>query len=146
MVLAIDLHRAEEVATVRSYFRHDNNNNNNNNNNVNVPKSVETTQGGKVTILWNRQVRTERTIANNKSDIIMRDNEKRTCILIDAAISADSNVIRKEAEQMLKYEDRTVEIERMWNVKTTVIPVISGATGTIWKWFREYVGQHTGKQ
>ena len=30
-----------------------------------VPKSVETTQGGKVTILWNQQVRTDRTVTNN---------------------------------------------------------------------------------
>ena len=67
-----------------------------------VPKSVETTQGGKVTILWNQQVRTDRTIPNNKTDIIIRDNEKRTCILIDVAISADSNVTKKEAEQILK--------------------------------------------
>ena len=44
-----------------------------------VPKSVETTQAGKVTILWNQQVRTDRTITNNKPDIIIRDNEKRTC-------------------------------------------------------------------
>ena len=78
-----------------------------------VSKSVETTQGGKVTILWNQQIRTDRTIANNKPDIIIRDNEKRTCILIDVAISADSNVIKKEAEQILKYKDLTIEIQRM---------------------------------
>ena len=46
-----------------------------------VPKSVETNQGGKVTILWNRQVQTDRTIHNNKPDIIIRDNEKGTCML-----------------------------------------------------------------
>ena len=51
------------------------------------PNSAETTQGGKVTISWNQQVRTDRTIPNNKSDIVIRDNEKRTCILIDVAIS-----------------------------------------------------------
>ena len=32
-----------------------------------VPKSVETSKGGKVTILWNQQVQTDRTIPNNKS-------------------------------------------------------------------------------
>ena len=32
----------------------------------------------------------------------------------------------------------------MWNVKTTVIPVISGATGTIWKSFRKCVGNLPG--
>ena len=67
-----------------------------------VPKSVETTQEGKVTILWDQQVRTDRTISNNKPDIIIRDNEKRTCILIDVAISADSYVIKKVAEKNFK--------------------------------------------
>ena len=52
-------------------------------------------------------------------------------MLIDVAISGDRNVIKKEAEKILKYKDLTIEIERMWNVKTKVIPVIIGATGTI---------------
>jgi hypothetical protein len=52
-----------------------------------VPKSVETSQGGKVTILWNQQVQTDRTVpSNNKPDIIIRDNEKGTCMLIDVAM------------------------------------------------------------
>jgi hypothetical protein len=67
-----------------------------------VPKSVEATHGGKVTILWNQQVQTDRTISNNKPDIIIRDNEKGTCMLIDVAISGDRNVIKKEAEKILK--------------------------------------------
>ena len=86
------------------------NNNNNNNKEMgvqldtkhwykHVPKSVETTQGGKVTILWNQQVQTDRTIPNNKPDITIRDNEKTTCILIDVSISGDSKVIKKEAEK-----------------------------------------------
>ena len=61
-----------------------------------VPKSVETSQEGKVTILWNQQVQTDRTIPNNKPDIIIRDNEKGTCMLIDVAISGDINVIKKK--------------------------------------------------
>jgi len=70
-----------------------------------VPKSVETGQGGNITILWNQQVQTDRTIPNNKPDIIIRDNEKRTCMLMDVAISRDRNVIKKEAEKILKYKD-----------------------------------------
>jgi hypothetical protein len=58
-----------------------------------VPKSAETSQGGKVTILWNQQVQTDRTVPSNKPDIIISDNEKGTCVLIDAAISGDRNVI-----------------------------------------------------
>jgi hypothetical protein len=76
-------------------------------------------------------MQTDRTIPNNKPDIIIRDNEKGTCMLIDVAISGDRNVIKKEAGKILKYKDLTTEIQRMWNVKARGIPVISGATGTI---------------
>jgi len=109
-----------------------------------VPKSVETGQGGNVNILWNQKVQTDRTIPNNKPDIIIRDNEKTTCLLIDVAISGDRNVIKKEAEKILKYKDLTIEIQRMWNVKTKVIPVITGATGTISNSFRKYVSNIPG--
>jgi len=57
----------------------------------------------------------------------------------DVAISGDRNVIKKEAEKILKYKDLTIEIQRMWNVKTKVIPVIIGATENISKSFRKYV-------
>jgi len=84
------------------------------------------------------------TIPNNKPDIIIRDNEKGTCVLIDVAISGDRNVITKEAEKILKYKDLTIEIQRMWNVKTRVIPVIIGATGTSSKSSRKYVSDIPG--
>jgi hypothetical protein len=91
-----------------------NNNNNNNNNNVNsdnehwydqVQKSVEASREVTVPILWNQQLQNDRTSPNNKSDIIIRDNEKGTCMLIGVAISGDRNVINKENENILKHKD-----------------------------------------
>jgi hypothetical protein len=55
-------------------------------------------------------------------------------------------VIQKEAEKILKYKDLTIEIQRMWNVKTRVIPVITGATGTISKSFRKYANTIPGNR
>jgi hypothetical protein len=65
-------------------------------------------------------------------------------MLIDVAISGDRNVVKKETEKILKYKDLTIEIQRMWNVKTRVIPVDIGATGTISKSFRKYVSNIPG--
>jgi len=87
----------------------------------------------------------DRSIPNNKPDIIIRDNEKGTCMLIGVSISGDRNVIKKEAEKILKYKDLTIEIQRMWNVKTKVIPVTIGVTGTVSKSFRKYVSNIPGK-
>ena len=39
-------------------------------------------------------------------------------MLIDVVISGDRNVIKKEAEKILKYKDLAIEIQRMWKVKT----------------------------
>jgi len=66
-------------------------------------------------------------------------------MLIDVAISGERNVIKKETEKILKYKDLTIEIQRMWKVKTKVIPVIIEATGTISKSFRKYVSNIPGK-
>ena len=65
-------------------------------------------------------------------------------MLIDVAISGDRNVIKKEAEKILKYKNMTIEIQRMWKVKTRVIPVIIGETGIISKSFRKYISNIPG--
>ena len=49
---------------------------------INVPKSVERSQGSKLTILRNQHVQTGRKIPSNKPDIIIRNNEKGTCMLV----------------------------------------------------------------
>jgi hypothetical protein len=66
-------------------------------------------------------------------------------MLINVAIPGDRNAIKKEAEKILKYKDLIIEIQRMWNVKTKVTPVIIGATGSISKSFRKYLSSIAGK-
>jgi hypothetical protein len=105
---------------------------------------VESSRGGKVTILWNQQVQTGKTLPNNKPDNVKLDNQKGTCMLIEVAIPGDRNVIKIEAEKILKYKDLTIEIKHMWNVKTGVMPVIIRATGTISESFRKYVSTISG--
>jgi hypothetical protein len=105
-----------------------------------VPKSVKASEEGKVTIVWNQQVQTK-----SKPDIIIWGNGEQMCMLIDVAIPGDGNVIKKGAEKILKYKDLVIEIQCLWNVKTEVMPLIIGATGTISKSFRKYLSSLPGK-
>ena len=50
---------------------------------------------------------------NHKPDILIHDNEKGKYILIDASLSGDRNMINKEAEKILKYNDLTIEVQRL---------------------------------
>ena len=60
-------------------------------------------------------------------------------------IPGDRNVIKKEAEKILKYKDLIIQIQCLWNVKAKVIPVSTGATGTISKLLRRYLSNIPGK-
>jgi hypothetical protein len=62
--------------------------------NQRVPKSFERIYDGKITMFWNQQVKTDRSVPNNKPDNIIRDHEKGACMLTDIALSGDGNVIR----------------------------------------------------
>jgi hypothetical protein len=84
-------------------------------------------------VLWNQGVQTDREVLANRSEIIVKNVKDRICLLIDVAIPSDRNVIRKEAEKKSKYENLSVEIQLMWNMKCFVIPVIIGAMGIVSK-------------
>ena len=46
-------------------------------------------------------------------------------------IPSGRNIALKETEKKSKYKDVELEIQRMWHMKTEVIPVVVGALGTI---------------
>jgi len=82
-------------------------------------------------VLWHQAVHTDREVTANRPDIIMKNKKEKTCTLIDVAIPADRNVVQKEAEKKLKYKSFCIAIQRMWNLKCTIVPVIIGATGIV---------------
>ena len=64
---------------------------------------------------------------------------------IDGAIPADRNVIKNEAEKILKCTNFAIEIQYMWNVKAKFIPIITGETWTISKSLKQYLSNITRK-
>jgi len=70
------------------------------------------------------------------------NNNNNNNVLIDVPIAGDRNVMKREAEKILKYKDLITEIQRMWNLKAKVIPVMRVTTGTISKSLR-HEGPHS---
>jgi len=92
---------------------------------------------GDVTVLWNQAVHTDREVTANRPDIVTKNKKEKICTLIEVAIPADRNVVQKEAEKKLKYKSLDIEIQRMWNLKCTIVPVIIGATGIVTRSLRK---------
>ena len=108
-----------------------------------MPKPVY--EEGDVTVLWNQAVHTAREVIANRPDIIIKNKKEKTCTLIDVAIPADRNVVQKDAEKKLKYKSLCIEIQRMWNLKCTIMPAKIGATGIVTRSLRKNFEAVPGK-
>jgi len=98
-----------------------------------------------VIVLWNQEVHTGREFTANRPDIIIKNKKEKTSTLIDMLMPADRNVVQKEAEKKLKYKSLCIEIQGMWNLKCTIIPIIIGATGIVTRSLRKNLGAKPGK-
>ena len=60
------------------------------------------------------------------------------------AILSDNNTSTKVSEKRSKYKDLEIEITRMWQMKTEIIPVVIGALGVIKKGSEKVVREILG--
>ena len=62
------------------------------------------TEKDSVTILWDLPIHTDSTIAGNRSDIVLKNEKDKTCLLIDMTIPVDTNNSKvKTTEKLKKY-------------------------------------------
>jgi hypothetical protein len=98
-----------------------------------------------IMVLRNQDVQTDKEVLENRSDIIIINKKAKICTLIDVSVLSDRNVTHKEEENKLKYKNLCIEIQRMWNMKFSMIPVVIGATGTVTRGLRKYLEEIPGK-
>ena len=108
------------------------------------PKTVN--ENDSVTILWDMPIHTDRTIAANRPDIVLKNRENKTCLVTDITIPLDTNTSVKTTEKLIKYKDLEIEVERMWGLKTTIVLVVMGALGTIKKDMENYSNKIPGNK
>jgi hypothetical protein len=108
-----------------------------------MPKPV--CQEGDVTVLWHQAVHTDRQVTANRPAIIIKNKKEKTCTLIDVAIPADRNVVQKEAEKKFKYKSLCIKMQRMWNLKCMIVPIIIGATGIVTRSLKKNLETIPGK-
>ena len=107
------------------------------------PQTV--TEKDNITICGICQYRqTDREIKANRPDVVIKDKQEKSCLLVDMSIPTEKNNSVKVTEKLSKYKDLEIEIERMWGMKATTIPVVIGALGLIQKGLEKYTKQIPG--
>ena len=61
--------------------------------------------------------------------MVVVDKKRRTCKIIDFAVPGDTRIEEKEKEKREKYQDLRRELQKTWNVKVKIIPLVVGSLG-----------------
>ena len=83
-------------------------------------------------LLWDFDVQTDHLILARRPDLIII-NKKRICKIVDFTVSADDRIKLKEFEKKDKYLNLAREFKKLWDMKVTIILIVTGAFGTVTK-------------
>ena len=91
-----------------------------------------------------RSVQTNIQMPHNRPDIILIAHQEKTGFIKDIAIPRDENIKDKEMENIDKYQPLKIGLERLWEVKRTVIPVVIGLLGAMLDKLTSWLAQIPG--
>ena len=85
--------------------------------------------------MWDFSIQTDHLIEARRPDLFVVDKKERSCKVIDFAVPGDSRIEEKEKDKIEKYQDLGRELQKIWNVKVKIIPLVLGSLGAIPKQF-----------
>ena len=59
------------------------------------------------------------------------NKKERSCKIIDFAVPRDSRIEEKEKDKIEKYQDLGRELQKIWNVKMKIIPLVVDSLGAL---------------
>ena len=86
-------------------------------------------------IMWDFSIQTDHFIEARRPDLVVVDKKERSCKITDFAVPGDSRIEEKEKDKTEKYQDLGRELQKIWNVKVKIIPLVLGSLGAIPKQF-----------
>ena len=86
-------------------------------------------------ILWDFSIQTDHIIEARRPDLVVIDKKERICKKIGFAVPGDSSIEEKEKDKIEKYQDLGRDLQKIWNVKVKIIPLVVRSLGAIPKQF-----------
>ena len=81
-------------------------------------------------ILWDFTIQTDHVIEARRPDVVITDNTKNECKIIDSACPFDSKIEERDEDKMKGYNDLKRELKKIWDMPVKVLPLVAGALGT----------------
>ena len=91
--------------------------------------------------MWDFSIQTDHVIGARRPNLVVVDKE-RSCKIIDFAVPGDSRIEEdsrssriEKKDNIEKYQDLGRELQKIWNIKVKIIPLVVGSLGAIPKQF-----------
>ena len=81
--------------------------------------------------MWDLSIQTDRVIEAQIPDLVVVDKKEIICKIIDFAVRRDSRIEEKEKDEDRKISRLGKELQKMWNVKVKIIPIVVCSLGAI---------------
>ena len=91
--------------------------------------------------MWDFSIQTDHVIEARRPKLVVVDKVERSCKIIDFAVPGDSRIEEKEKGKIEKYQDLGMKLQKIWNVKVKIIPLVVGFLGAILKPFSTILKQ-----
>ena len=98
----------------------------------NEPESVLENEDYK--ILWDLSIQTHHVIEARRPDLVVVDKKERSCKIIDFAVPGDSRIEQKEKDKIEKYQDLGRALQKIWNVRVKIIPLVVDSNTGVFLW------------
>jgi hypothetical protein len=82
-------------------------------------------------LLWDQNIYTDNKISARRPDMIIFNKIHRRGYIVDINCPNDTNVYKNEGNKMQKYTELKIELERVWRIHFTVVPVVVGCLGAV---------------
>jgi len=106
-------------------------------------------------ILWDYMIVTDRYLTHNQSDITVVFPNDQKVFLVDKLFQGIPGYSSKVLEKQTRYTDLKIEVEKLWTVKCSIVPIVVGALGSIplnltklvfkYHWFTSILGKNNAK-
>ena len=77
-----------------------------------------------VKILWDVCIQVDRQIEHWRPNIVVMEKNTSKCLIIDVACPVDNNLILKRNGKLDNYSELRLEIARMWDKETLIVPIL----------------------
>ena len=63
--------------------------------------------------------------------MVVVNKKRRTCKIIDFPVPRGSGIEEKKKENIEQYQDLKRELQKIWNVRVKIIPLVVGSLGAL---------------